>query len=294
MGVADMADKMWRVAWLAVGLCLAGASARAEEPVELRYRFQPQMKLVYRMLLDQTTEMSGGPAAGAPQKMGTHMDVDFYHKVLEPVGSGARMEIGFERVDAKVELGANKFPVPGLEEISKLRMGLEMTARGEMKNVTLQNAGDLSAQSKQIAEEMKKSIAQNSLVFPDQALRVGQSWSTDQKVPASLGGGGQELLMDVKSRYTLAALEQKDGKRVARIATRVNLALHGQTVQMGVPIQADLEGSGEGLAWFWIEQGRLLQSQAEFKIRGQISGDNQGQKSTTGLAIGMRVDMKLK
>lgn len=288
-----MSRAQLRSACLVFGTLVLSQAALAEGPYQLRYRFPEGLRLVYRMVLDQTTEMTASTHPGPAQKMGTRMDVDLYHKVIAPAGDGARMEIGFERVEAKVELGGNRLPVPGMEEIDRLKMALTMSSRGQMSAVNLIDADKLGPQAQRITQEMKKSIAQNALVFPDKPLMPGEGWSSEQRVPTNLGSG-QDLMMDVKSSYKLVGIERQAGKSIARIETQVALSLHGKTEQMGMPIQADLEGSGTGVALFLIDAGQMLQTQASFAIQGQISSQNQGQQATTGLKIAMQVDLKLK
>lgn len=262
-------------------------------PQTLRYKFDQGASHKYRMVLDQTMDMNSSVAPGVTQTMKTHMDVDFTHKVIEPTPNGARMEIGFTRMDAKAEFGGNEMPVPGMDEISKAKLELDMTARGEMKNVELKNTEGLSPQAQQIALEMKKSIAQNALVFPDKALNPGQTWTTEQDVPTNMGAG-QDLMMKVVSAYKFTGMTKHLGRQAARIETKVKISLHGKTTQMDVPIQADLDGAGEGTAWFLPDEGQMLHTQADFKIDGQVVGTQQGRELTTKMKIGMKVDMKLK
>ncbi len=263
------------------------------EAQTLRYKFDEGASHKYRMVLDQTMDMNSSVAPGVTQTMKTHMDVDFTHKVLKPTPDGARMEIGFDRMDAKAEFAGNEMPVPGMDEISKAKLELDMSTRGEMKNIELKNTEGLGPQAQQIAREMKKSIAQNALVFPDKPLAPGQTWTTEQEVPTNMGSG-KDLLMKVKSTYKFTGMAKHLGRQAARIETKVVISLHGKTTQMDVPIQADMDGSGKGTAWFLPDVGQMLHTQADFKIDGQVIGTQQGRQLTTKMKIGMKVDMKLK
>lgn len=277
---------------VAVALLLFALPAFAG-PQPLRYKFDEGGSHKYNMVLDQTMDMSSSVAPGVTQTMKTHMDVDFTHKVIEPTPDGARMQIGFTRMDAKAEFGGNQMPVPGMDEISKVKLELDMSARGEMKNVELKNTAGLGPQAQQIAREMKKSIAQNALIFPAKPLAPGQTWTTEQEVPTNMGAG-KDLMMKVVSTYKYTGMAKHLGRQAARIETKVKISLHGKTTQMDVPIQADMDGAGEGTAWFLPDAGKMLHTQADFKIDGQVIGNQQGRKLTTKMKIGMQVDMKLK
>ncbi len=275
-------------------LCLSMyAPALPAGQVELRYKFAEGQKLSYRMTQEQDMEVTSSMIPGSPQKLATRLEVDMYQKVLAGRKGGARVEVGFERVDARAQFAGNSIPVPGMDEITRVRLELDMTDRGETSKVELHDADKVGPQARQIAHDMKKSIAQFTLVLPDEPIEPGETWSVTQEIPARLGGA-KDLMMKVESTNKFVGMEKQRGKRAARIDTKLKISLHGKTEQMGTPMKADMDGSGSQTSWFLVKQGHMLRVKAEFEIEGAVTGSSQGTSFSTRYKIGTKVDMNLK
>lgn len=277
---------------LLAGLSLLAAPALAEGPVQLRYKFAKGLKLSYQMQIAQGMELQSSTSP-EPQQMKTAMDVDFHQKVLAVKPAGAEIEFGFDKVAAEAELGGQRMPVPQMESLDQVVLRARMSERGKMEALEVHNADALPPEAQKMAVEMKKSIAQNALVFPEGPLKKGASWEVEQRVPTQLGGG-PALEMRVQSKYTYAGMEEHLGRQAARIETRVQVSLHGETTQMGVPVKADMEGAGDGQAWFLPEKGQLLHTRTEFLIKGKVVGEQEGQQMTTRMKIDTKAEMRLR
>lgn len=272
-----------------------GTSALAADAVLLRYQYKQGEKLRYHMMMKQNMTLTSSLNPNAPQKAGSKMEVDFFHKTKGSQAELKQVEMGFERVVATVEMGGQQIPVPGIDEMSKIGMTFDMDGRGQMTKVELVGAEQVGPQAAQIANEMKKSLAQNALVFPEKKVARGESWTITQKVPTRLpGASGDMVPMTVKTVYKYVGMEKHKDRQVARIDTVIKVSLHGKGQQMGVPIQTDLEGAGDGVAYFDVARGQLFESSADFLVKGKVSGSSKGQPVTTDMKIDMKVTMGLK
>lgn len=276
-----------------VGVLFLAGLATAAGPIKLRYKFKKGESLDYRMVMDQDMDITSEAMPGMGQKISMKMIIEMYQKTLETKPKGAKVEIGFKKFDAEMEMGGNKMPIPGMESMKKLRMTMDMSDRGEMGEPELVNPDEVGQQARQMAEQMKKSMNQNSLVFPDKALKPGDTWTFEQDIPAELPGA-PDLKMKLKSKFKLVGIEKVKGKMCAKVRADVNLSLHGEASQGGVPLKADMEGSGSGENLFAIKEGKMISSEANFNVAGDVVASAQGQKVATKLKMGVKLKMDLQ
>jgi hypothetical protein len=275
-------------------LTLAFASvALAGGPVKLRYKFKKGQNLKYGMVMDQAMDITTDAAPGFAQKIKMHMDVGMYQKVTGVEKAAATLEVGFTKFDAVMEMAGNKMPIPGSEGFKKMRMSMRMTELGKMDEPKILNADDLDASVKQMAEQMKKSMSQNSLVFPEKGIAVGESWSMDTEIPANLPGA-PDLKMKFKSTYKLLGFEKCKGGKCAKILAKVKVSLHGKAEAGGVPTQADMDGTGEGENLFNVMKGIMVKSKASMTISGDVKATAQGQQVSSKIKMGINLTMDLK
>jgi hypothetical protein len=278
--------------------CLLGAfgnqqAAKAEEPVSLRYHFKVGESLLYGMGLQQHLEISTDMVPGLTQKMDTRMDVELAKKVTGVSSGTATLDIGFRKFEAEMNLGGQKASVPGLEDARKIHLTLQMSERGESSDAKLLDPEELGDQTRKVAQTMVKSMTQNTLVFPEQPIAIGDSWTSDQELPADIPGA-PEMKRLMKSTYKLVGIETTGGKRLAKISAEVAISLHGSGLQLGVPLQADLEGKGQGENLFDLQEGRVQSSKVTVNLEGDIKTSTQGENNSSHLKIDMTVDLKIK
>jgi hypothetical protein len=219
------------------------------------------------------------------------MDVEMYQKATKLQKRGALLEVGFTKFKGDMSMGGPKMPIPGIEDMTKLRMSMQMSDRGEMTDPKLLNPDDINTQMKQVADSMRNSLTQNSLVFPEKGLSPGDTWSIEQDLPPPIPSA-EDMKMKLKSVYKLVSIDQVQGKPCAKISADVKLSLHGDADQGGVPVRADMEGTGTGTNLFFVDDGKMLSSDAKFNVGGSVVATAQGQKVATKLK--MDVDLKLK
>jgi hypothetical protein len=136
-------------------------------------------------------------------------------------------------------------------------------------------------------------MSQNSLVFPENAIPVGGSWNMDTEIPANLPGA-PDLKMKFKSSYKLLGFEKCKGGQCAKIQAKVAVALHGKAESSGVPTQADMDGTGEGVNLFDVNRGIMVKSEAKMTIGGDVTASAQGQKVSSKIKMGIDLNMDLK
>jgi hypothetical protein len=275
-------------------LTLAFSSvALAGGPVKLRYKFTKGQNLKYGMVMDQAMDISTDAAPGFAQKIKMHMDVGMYQKVTGVETGAATLEVGFTKFDAVMEMGGNKMPIPGSEGFKKMRMSMRMTELGKMDEPKIVNAAELDQTVKQMAEQMKKSMSQNTLIFPEKAIPVGGSWNMDSEIPANLPGA-PDLKMKFKSAYKLLGFAKCKTGKCAKIQAKVTVSLHGKAESSGIPTQADMDGSGEGVNLFDVKKGIMVASDAKMTIGGDVTATAQGQKVSSKIKMGIDLKMNLK
>ncbi len=262
-------------------------------PVKLRYKFEKGQNLKYGMVMDQAMEVTTDAAPGVAQKIKMRMDVGMYQKVIAVEKAAAVLEVGFTKFDAMMEMGGNKMPIPGSEGFKKMRMSMRMTELGKMDEPKIINAAELDQTVKQMAEQMKKSISQNSLIFPEKPIPIGGSWDMDTEIPANLPGAS-ELKMKFKSKYKLLGFAKCKGGQCAKIQAKVTVSLHGKAESSGVPTQADMDGSGEGVNLFDVKRGIMVKSDAKMTIAGDVTATTQDQKVSSKIKMDIDLKMDLK
>ncbi|MBN2494638.1 MAG: hypothetical protein JXR96_08625 [Deltaproteobacteria bacterium] len=280
-------------ALIPVALMLAAWQAQAGEKVDLRFKFSPGEKIVYQMVMEQSMEAETELAPGMIQKVLIKMDMDMYQKTVAADDAGAGLEVGYTRVDATMGVGGQPMPVPGADELTRVKLTMRMTPRGRISDAKIAGADKVGEKARKMAEEMKKSLAQGTMIFPDKAIEVGETWSHKQKLPANIEGA-KNLMMDVESQYKLVGMEKHRGKPCAKIQATVKLSLHGKAVQNNIPLQADLEGQGSSVNLFSPELGRSLQTRTRMDIGGTVTATAQGRDIKTSLKIGTTAQMDVK
>ncbi|MBW2699934.1 MAG: hypothetical protein JRF33_03860 [Deltaproteobacteria bacterium] len=283
--------------WLALGLVavlmMTGSVVWAGDAVKLRFKFKPGDKQVYRMTMGQKMEVETDMAPGMTQKVNITINTDMYQKVLKQDGTGAVLEVGYTRMDANMSVSGQPMPIPGADELTKVRMTMKMSELGELGEAKVVSEKGLGNKALKMADEMKKSIAQGAMIFPEKALKPGDSWSHKQKVPTKLAGT-KDMNMDVVSVYTFVGMDKFKGKPAAKVTAKVKILLTGKAVQNNIPMDTNLSGRGSSVSFFSVEDGRTLKTKTNMDIQGTVIASAQGKKFNTKLKIKTKVEMTLK
>jgi hypothetical protein len=265
-------------------VCLApllwSTAAGAESPAqafELRYRFQPGQVLAQRLRAEQELEVSSSLEPGVTHKLQSRIRVDTRQTVKAVGAEGAVIEVSFGQPEGEAISQGVSLPLAGLDDLAGLKLLLRRDERGQTSEVRPLHAPALSPEAKKLVAELTKNLTQNSVVFPERALRPGESWSEERVVPSELPGA-EALKMVVQTTYTFRGLQAQRGPRRARIESQVLLGLKGRVIQAGVPVDADLQGRGQGVALFDLEAGRMESTTASLELGGSLKA-SQAQRS---------------
>ncbi len=287
-----MPSRSRKLFWVA-GLLLGANLAQADEKTTLRYRFEPGRQLTYQLSTGQQSEISSDMVPGAVQKTAIHWDVSLDQVTRAVDGSVASMELQFKHFAAHQLIEGKKVPIEATAQMNKIRLGLKMTDRGEMSEARLLQADELSKPAQRVAESLRRSLVQNSLVLPSQAVGPGDSWQHELTMPANLPAA-PELEMKLSIVYRLDAVENHRGRRCARISSAGELSLQGEAKKTGAPLAANLKGKARGTTWFAIDAGLLVDSQAELQLQGQITAAAGEQKVNTQVKIDLKAQVALQ
>ncbi len=283
--------------WLGLGLLMAlvmtSSMVWAGDTVKLRFKFKPGDKQVYRMTMGQKMEVETDMAPGMTQKVEISIDTDMYQKVLKQEGSGGELEVGYTRMVANMSVSGHSMPIPGADDLTKVRMSMKMSELGELGEAKVLSEKGLGKEALKMADEMKKSVAQGAMIFPAKDLKPGDGWSHKQKVPAKLAGS-KDMNMDVESVYTFVGMEKYKGKAAAKVTAKVKILITGKAVQKNIPMVTNLSGQGESVSFFSVEEGRTLNTKTSMNIQGTVVAEAQGKKVKTTLKIKTNVEMALK
>ncbi|HOX45888.1 MAG TPA: hypothetical protein PK668_19965 [Myxococcota bacterium] len=277
-------------------VCLAPRPAPAQPArpaVELRYRFQPGGVSAYRLSAEQKLEVGTSLTAGETQKFSNRLTVDTRQTVLSAGPEGAVVEYGFGAPRATATLQGLEVPVAGLDDLPRLKFNLRVSERGQVSAVEALVAPELSPEVQRLAAELKKNFIQNAIVFPERALAPGESWTEERSLPSGLPGT-EGLSLALKATYTLRGLEKVQGRACARIDSQVLMGIKGRLVKNGLPVEADLQGRGQGQACFSLEEGRMLRTQASLGMAGTLEASQAGQSAVTTLKLEASLTQELR
>ena len=103
-------------------------------------------------------------------------------------------------------------------------------------------------------EAMKGALGQSLATLPKAAVKTGDSWTTETKLP---GPAGEMLVANV---FTLKSFETIDGREIARIGVVQQIRPNGNATPTG-PMATKMEpGTGDGELLFDVKLGRVVRS----------------------------------
>ena len=272
-----------RVTLCALGvLCLAGLVSALQGPVALRLKFAPNETARYRFYAEMsgTTVNQTGPGQPMTVPIEAVMTMEATAKVLgvDPAGI-ARLSLKLEKgtmtvnvmgqpvkvtlADGQLKVSASAMDSSQVAQMLEGQIGalsqpivIRIDPRGKVMEVQVPSSGTLS--SVLGGMDVNTLLQQGQSQLPEQPVAVGETWKEHQAVPL----GGSEAVSD--GSYTLAGLETRNGKTLARITFTGSSALDGanlaqmspgqdQTVQGTMSMQQRMAGA----MLFDLTAGRL-------------------------------------
>ena len=130
----------------------------ATDEVLLRYKYKKGDRIPYHMVIDQHLEVENSLIPDSGRKMGSRLKVDFFHHVLLNEGNRFQVEMGFDKFEAAASVGPTPVPLPGLAEIEKIKLQMNMSDRGKMEDVRLLNSAVVGQNAQRFAEQIRTSL----------------------------------------------------------------------------------------------------------------------------------------
>ncbi|MCX2431731.1 DUF6263 family protein [Pedobacter sp. GR22-10] len=272
-----------------LGLILISITAGAQKKYVLRQNFPIGKKYDFTLISDQViNQKMAGHSISLSQNIGTdylfdirngegqekNIEVTYKRIFMKSKGMGNQMEMDSEDADTTKE---NSFR--GLKDATfqmvmlpngtlKSVTGTEQmvnTMVEKMKADTLMKTKIKASLSQQFnAEGMKQTLESSLKIYPDQPVKIGDSWTVDTRMQLNMP-------VETITRYTL-----KDVKdNIAFLNINGTLVSKGSFKSMGNTIDTDLTGTNVGDAELDIKTGLILKSHLRMELTGKMQTGGQ-------------------
>ncbi|RNL49677.1 DUF6263 family protein [Pedobacter jejuensis] len=270
------------IAWLA--FCLTSLNTFAQQTYLLKQNYPIGKKYSYTFNSDQIiSQKVDGKELNYIQNVGTDYTFDIseakagdknikviYRRLnIKSVGAGNEMILDSD----KEEIGKpNPFaglrnatfnmimaPNGGVKSISGIDKMVDSMA-AKMTTDTAQLKQIKTSLSKQFnAEVIKQSMESSLKIFPDKAVKIGDSWVVNTKVV---------ITMPIESAVTYTLKEVKDG--IATLTIKGTLVSKGAFESLGSKMETDLKGMNIGDAQIDLKTGMVLNTHTRLELYGKM------------------------
>lgn len=291
----------------------AGALAGAEDKHVLSFKYKDGEKSSYDLALrldmavsarqpSQKQESSSSTSinvamdvvervqeGGNPSLTVTFHDLSAEQKLSGPAGE---LEVSISGRDVTVRRGGTSIIDTKKGEGTQLASSIlrELGFLGAEGTISLGPDGRVNAISG--SKELEQFLAPETgfslfvLETPPAPVAVGETWVSSERGISRLRG--LDLSMNpllVKTRFTLQGFEERNGRRLARIALKSDFSqkdLSASAISDAIGNQpvtiTSLERSATGIIYFDPERGKLIESELEVKlsVRMEMSFDSAG------------------
>jgi hypothetical protein len=280
----------YRIKILSTIICgLISISAFAQKTYVLRQNYPTGYKYDFSITSDQIINQKiGGQDVHLNQNIGTDYTFDIteghngekdvkvtYNKIfIRSVAMGNTMTYNSDDQDSTKKnpfsgfKGASFYmtvtPNGGIKTVAGIDKMLDnMAAR--MTKDTSQVKQIKNALSKQFSNEVVKQTMESSFkIYPDRAVKIGDSWTVDTKMQMSMP-------IETITQYTLK--EVKDG--IATLSVKGTLISKGNFEAMGNKMETDLKGTNSGETSLDIKTGIVLNSHLRIELYGKMKSMGQ-------------------
>jgi hypothetical protein len=270
---------------LAVG-CLLVLAGRARAETLLRWKFTPGDTLRYVATQEMNQKMQM-PDPATPVTMTMTMTADYLWTIraVDPSGvatteqSVERMQmkmqgpqgglIDYDSASGKEPEGMAKMLAPVYSAMVKKAFVLKITPRGEVLE-TRAPPGLLEAMKKlpgadqmgdMLTEGFKKYAAM--IVFPEQPVDKGQSWTRKTEVKAPMFG-----TLATNFKYQYLGPENRGGAELEKIGVMMGMATGGEKKDTMLKFK---KNESEGALFFDNVRGRLVETAMKLKMQTEIN-----------------------
>lgn len=271
-------------------LCsLASLGAWAQKTYSLKQNYPTGNKYDFSFVSDQIINQKiAGRSINSTQTIGT----DYIFDITEGHNGDKDIKVTYNRLFMKSNAMGNamtltsddqdstkKNPFSGLKGASFYMTisptGVVKTVAGIDKmldNMAVRMSKDTSqikqfksALSKQFSNEIVKQTMESSFkIYPDRAVKIGDSWTVDTKMQMSMP-------IETITQYTLK--EVKDG--IAILSVKGTLISKGNFEAMGNKMETDLRGTNSGETSIDVKTGIVQNSHLRVELYGKMKSMGQ-------------------
>ncbi|MBN1946867.1 MAG: hypothetical protein JW797_14430 [Bradymonadales bacterium] len=273
-----------RTLLLVVGLSTAVVTtALADPPVPvdpsitdtalLRYQFTPGTTDNYRLDMTQNMEITGLPEeAGGSGAMQMNMGFTISQEMQESTAEGnGVMRQRIQDVVATMRMGDMEIPIGDMisTQLAALVITVQMSPRGEIVHTDLTEVQD--PQMQEMMSMMEGPMSQMNIVFPEEPLTIGQSWSDE--FPFALQQEAVGMNITAGATYTFLGWAMVGETRCALLQTDVQISLAGNVAEMGPAATATGSGQGTGYNYFDNATGKIASSSMDMTMNMSIAAE---------------------
>lgn len=266
-------------------LCsLISIGAFAQKTYVLRQNYPTGYKYDFSITSDQIINQKiGGQDVHLTQNIGTDYTFDIteghsgekdikvtYNRIfIKSIAMGTTMTFNSDDQDSTKKnpfsglKGASFFmtvtPNGGIKTVAGIEKMLDNMAV-KMSNDTNEIKQIKNELGKQFSAEVVKQTMESSFkIYPDRAVKIGDSWTVDTKMQMSMP-------IETITQYTLK--EVKDG--IAILSVKGTLVSKGNFEAMGNKMETDLSGTNSGETSLDIKTGIVLNSHLRIELYGKM------------------------
>ncbi|MFH1062408.1 MAG: hypothetical protein V1747_05915 [Candidatus Omnitrophota bacterium] len=252
------------------------SSLQAEDKVKLQYDFQVGAKLNYSMKIDGDVTIQVNPnSENTAPKNTAKMDGNFLytHEITEKnlEAKTAKINVIYGQSEMNTIVNGQKIPNNDVPLLNGKIAVIDVGYNGQVKEYKL--PADLPA-SLQNAD-FKKMFT----IFPDRALRIGESWMEDSEI-VNDDNENYTVINTVKLTRTLVGIENKRSIDCAKVKVLGNTSTITRSKNPELKLNGKVEARIEGLVYYDLARGYIVHSTLKNTINnvvttGQISGNTE-------------------
>lgn len=245
-----------RVAAPSVLLALL-VTSRADAGVLLRYRAEPGDSAAYQMVMEGNTTVFV-----ADRKQATDINTEIFLKQeVEEVSDSGVISLNTIIESGRINVNGNSSAIPNVGQ----RVRTEMQPNGAVVNTVGMN--------------QQLNLSQMQLVFPDDAVEIGSSWST--KIPPSL-----QVPVALEVNYKIVGFETIKDFKCIKILSQVRSGKKTKIEGLKLDVKAD------GVIYFAYEKGLMVKN--EVKSAMSMVLKRVVNNKSESIITKMKMDMKLE
>lgn len=300
---------MRKIFLLAV-FAIATFAVQAQEKVTLRLNLKKGDSYSQVMSMNTTTKMS---MVGQEMTMEMPVEMEFRYKVKNVYQDSVEFEASFNRMKLSADVMGHKMvldtddPSKTTEEFKSLNkiVGKSFTIVTDKRWDVLRVSGleqiheamlsDFSEEQKAMTQGMleeliseknfKKNFSQTSVVFPEEAVSVGYSWTTNSS--ESLNGMG----LSYRTINKIKSIDKKAGRAVITSTSKINMEINeaqGFKITMGDGTKSDIDYVID------LKSGVFQSADGEMVILMDMKGNSQGQEISMNMQMNATIKLQTK